>query len=299
MTNTILPIIIISFIFGKFLQFFANFMPFFYEVTMQARFNIDRERQNQIFYKEYMNDKCSFQFHSQIELYFVNDGEMDFTVNNHRRMLKKGEMSVSLSYDTHAYSTPEHSESSVFIIPVHMCEAFISATKNKKPKNPFICDADTVEHIKSLVEQIRRPDINEIEQKGYIYVILGILADRLFLTDSDTETDPTLSSRILRYIHENLNEDISLETLAAEFGYNKSYISRYFKSRFKIGFNKYLNTARLKNALMLLHEGKHSITECALESGFSSIRTFYRVFSSEFSSSPTDYIKNSRNSETI
>ena len=261
---------------------------------MQAKFNIDRERHNQLFYKEYINDQCIFQFHSQIELYFVNDGEMEFTVNNHRRTLKKGEMSVALSYDTHAYSTPEYSRSSVFIIPVHMCESFVKATKNKKPNNPFICDTETVGRIKSMITQVRCENINDIKRMGYIYVILGIIADNLFLTSSASEINSDLSSRILLFIHENLNKDISLDTLASKFGYNKSYLSRYFKSCFQIGFNKYLNTARLKNALMLMNDGEYSITECALESGFTSTRTFYRAFNEEFSCSPTEYLKKSR-----
>ena len=263
---------------------------------MQAKFNVARERQNQLFYKEYKNDSCVFQFHSQIELYFVDGGEMEFTVNNHRRTLHAGEMSVALSYDTHAYNTPEYSRSSTFIIPMHMCEAFIAVTKNKKPNNPFICDKATVKRIKSMINEIRRPDINEIEKKGYIYVILGIISDKVFLTDA-AKMNPDLSSRILLYIHENLKSDISLDTLAAEFGYNKSYLSRYFKSCFQIGFNKYLNTARLKNALILIHEGNRTVTECALESGFLSVRTFYRAFSKEFKASPTEYLKKHTHTE--
>ena len=53
---------------------------------------------------------------------------------------------------------------------------------------------------------------------------------------------------------------------------------------------KYLTIVRLKNALMLMYEKKHSITYCALESGFSSVRTFYRAFSEEFACSPKEYI---------
>ena len=81
---------------------------------MQPKFNIDRERHNQLFYKEYTNDKCVFQFHSHIELYFVEEGQMDFLVGGHHRTLSAGEMSVALSYESHAYKTPQYSKSSVF-----------------------------------------------------------------------------------------------------------------------------------------------------------------------------------------
>ena len=68
------------------------------------------------------------------------------------------------------------------------------------------------------------------------------------------------------------------------------YNSRYFKNCFGIGLSRYITMVRLKNALMLMHEGKNTLTYCALESGFNSLRTFYRVFNEEFNSTPKEYI---------
>ena len=260
---------------------------------MQAKFNADRERHNRLFYKEYTNDSCVIQFHSHIELYFVDDGEMDFVVNNHHRVLKKGEMSVALSYDSHAYKTPVYSKSSVLIIPVYMCESFIQATKHKKTVSPFITDVDTVKKIKACINELKKDGINEIEQLGYIHVILGKVMKNVFFESATASVDADLSTRILYYVNENFKNDIDLGTVAAEFGYNKSYLSRYFKSCFNVGFSQYLTAIRLKNALILMNERKHSFTHCALESGFNSMRTFYRVFYNELHMTPREYLGSS------
>ena len=98
---------------------------------MHPTFGIERERNNKLFYKEYKDDKGMFHFHSPIELYFINEGEMEVVVNNRRRILKAGEMSVSLSFDAHAYKTPEHSRSAVLIIPRYACEEFIESVNDK------------------------------------------------------------------------------------------------------------------------------------------------------------------------
>jgi AraC-like DNA-binding protein len=42
---------------------------------------------------------------------------------------------------------------------------------------------------------------------------------------------------------------------------------------------------------MLMREKRMSITDCAMESGFGSLRTFYRVFEEEFGCSPHEYLK--------
>ena len=259
---------------------------------MKANFNVTRERHNKLFYKEYENDACVLQFHSHIELYFVDSGSMEFIVNGHRRVLRGGEMSVALSYDSHAYRTPEKSKSSVLIIPVYLAEAFINATKHKKATYPFITDKETVKKIKGYIKDLLSDESNEVISIGLINVILGNVMKSIFFENSETANDMELSSRILSYINEHFKEDITLESLAHEFGYNKSYLSRYFKSSFNIGFNQYISTVRLKNALILMNEKKHSLTHCAFAGGFNSMRTFYRVFENEFNCSPKEYLKN-------
>ena len=258
---------------------------------MQAKFGIERERQNKLFYKSYQNDKGAFHFHSQIELYFVDEGEMEVTVNNHNRLLKAGEMSVALSFDAHAYKTPSASKSSVLIIPSYMCEEFISAIKHKRVTNPFILDKSKVTKIKECIEEISKDGINDIKLHGYIYVILGIVIENISFESATEAIEPSLSSKLLFYINDNSKSDISLSSLSHHFGYSESYISRYFKSCFGIGISQYITMLRLKNAVMLMHENKGNITYCALESGFNSLRTFYRAFYNEFNCSPKEYFK--------
>ncbi|MBE7051741.1 MAG: helix-turn-helix domain-containing protein [Ruminococcaceae bacterium] len=258
---------------------------------MKAVFRMEREKQNFLFYKEYENDSSILGFHSQIELYFVDDGEMEATVNSHHKTLKKGEMCVSLSFDAHSYSTPAYSRSSVLIIPTYMCSEFIESIKDKRIATPFICNPKTVSEIKEYVTKLNLCHDNDVKKHGYICLILGIVAENIYFEKSDISVDTSLSSKMLMYISSNYAKNISLKTVAAELGYNQSYLSRYFKSCFKVGFNQYLTTIRLKNALMLMNEKKHKLTYCALESGFNSLRTFHRAFNNEFKCTPKEYLK--------
>ncbi len=257
---------------------------------MQATFGLTREQHNRLFFAEYENDFGTFHFHSPIELYFVDGGEMEVLVNDRRRVLHAGEMSVALSFDAHSYRTVGASRSSVLIIPSYMCEEFVESVKRKRATNPFICDTGTVQKLKSCFEEIKSCADNKIKQKGYIYVMLGILTEHISLKDVDSPIDSKLSSRMLFYLNENYKNDISLTDMSHEFGYTKEHLSRYFKSCFNIGINRYLTLIRLKNALELMHEGKHSVIYCAMESGFNSMRTFYRAFASELGCSPHEYL---------
>lgn len=260
---------------------------------MRMNFDIARERSNEL-YKEVTNDnidgKCPFSFHSQIELYFVNEGQVDACINYQRRLLEKNQMAVALSYDAHLFRSIGNSKSSILVIPTDICKEFALLVKRKQIKNPFICDEATVKQIKSYVNELKTDGCNKVKLKGYLYVILGILLENIFLETVDCPVNSELSTKILLYLNQNFQNEITLTSLSTTFGYSQSYLSRYFKNCFGVGINHYVNILRLRNALLLLQAGNNTHTYCALESGFASIRTFYRVFKQEFGCTPMDYM---------
>ena len=258
-------------------------------ISMHPRFYIEREKEHDFFYKDYVDGTGYLGFHSSIELYFVEDGEIEAVIDNQKKILTKNQMSVALSFAVHTYRTVKSSRSSVLIIPTDMCDEFISNMKHKKTMNPFICDEQTVTKIKGYVNELNNKDISPIRKKGYIYVILGMIMENLKFEETDETIDIDLSSKILMYINDNFAMDITLESISEHFGYNKSYISRYFKKCFGMGLSRYITLVRLKNAIMLMGDEKNTVTYCAFESGFNSVRTFYRCFAEEFNCTPKEY----------
>ena len=99
---------------------------------------------------------------------------------------------------------------------------------------------------------------------------------------------------MLFFVGEKFRTDITPASVAQEFGYSQAYISRYFKACFGITLGAYLTVLRIKNALLMMREGKYEITRCAMESGFKSMRTFYRAFHEEFGCSPKEYMDNQK-----
>jgi AraC-like DNA-binding protein len=261
---------------------------------MQPNFNIQRERDNQLHCYQYRNDKCLFQFHSPIEIYMVDEGEMEITVNGKRQTLRAGEVSVALSYDTHMYRTPQASRSSVFLIPPDMCEEFVRLTKGKRIVDPFIRDPSVYERLKHYHRAKSEGNAEPIRQKGYVYVVLGMLAECLKFEKNKAPRDTDLARRMLFFVGEKFRTDITPASVAQEFGYSQAYISRYFKACFGITLGAYLTVLRIKNALLMMREGKYEITRCAMESGFKSMRTFYRAFHEEFGCSPKEYMDNQK-----
>ena len=94
---------------------------------------------------------------------------------------------------------------------------------------------------------------------------------------------------VLDYIDANFTDNISLDDMADMVGYSKYHFSRLFSEYTKHTFCDYLNLRRIKAAEGLLLNDSLSVTEIAMQSGFSSIATFNRLFKSLKGCSPSEY----------
>ncbi|MBO5019498.1 MAG: AraC family transcriptional regulator, partial [Clostridia bacterium] len=66
---------------------------------------------------------------------------------------------------------------------------------------------------------------------------------------------------------------------------------RFFKNMIGISFNRYVINYRLSHACYLLNNTDSSIINCAIDSGFYSIRTFNRNFKTQYGITPEEYRK--------
>ncbi len=93
-------------------------------------------------------------------------------------------------------------------------------------------------------------------------------------------------------IHAFYSEQLTLADCAKKAFINEKYLGRIFKEQTGYTFHEYLNHVRLTRARTLLIESRLSITNIALECGFSSAQYFNRNFKKKFGVSPGEQRKN-------
>lgn len=74
--------------------------------------------------------------------------------------------------------------------------------------------------------------------------------------------------QVLSYIEENLSQDVSLRDVAAVAGLSVSHFNKLFRESVGVPVHQYLIRRRVECAKSLLGEGKLSISQIALETGF-------------------------------
>ena len=95
---------------------------------------------------------------------------------------------------------------------------------------------------------------------------------------------------VRRYIREHLQEELSVEALAAEFHYSRTRLSVLFKDATGQTINEYITGERIGKAKRLLTEGKLSVTQIARAVGYSSPQYFSRRFSQVVGCAPSEYL---------
>lgn len=94
---------------------------------------------------------------------------------------------------------------------------------------------------------------------------------------------------VCQYIQEHCTENLSLDNAAALVGFSKYHFARLFKDFTGSSFYKYLNQKRIAHAEKLLVDPEISISEVALQSGFSGLSTFIRMFKIIKGCTPTEF----------
>ncbi len=257
---------------------------------MQPIFGITREQENELAIHDYKILSSTFHFHSTIEIILVREGRVDVCIGDKSKVISAGEIAVATSFEPHTFNNLTDCLATILFIPTYLCEDFLVAMKNKRLTDPFFF-GEIAEKMRASFDALLDPTLENLEKLGYVYLILGAALKNARLAETRDASDADLGSKLLFYINENFKDDITLESIATSLGYSSNYISKHFRASFNVGIKQYITTVRLKNAVMLLRDQKSGVTECAFESGFSSVRSFYRAFSAEFGCSPREYLR--------
>ena len=103
------------------------------------------------------------------------------------------------------------------------------------------------------------------------------------------ESTPDTIRKIVRYVDENYNQDITLESLAQKYYISISYLSRKFKEVMDETFSDYLCRKRIEKACHLLDSSNLTVSEIGMVCGYPNCFYFSRTFKKLIGISPSRY----------
>lgn len=215
-------------------------------------------------------------------VHVIVGGEGVVVVGNERHTIKKGDVFIVKPYVPIIYDyKPNNNLKYAWI-------GFMGSIGKKLDGVPSVCSlsVDYYERIKTLVDE------NEIVYAEPVCEILLDIINEIYERESNG-----VLSKVKEYIDENFQSELSIEELAKEFSYNRTYLGRVFKKEYGVSPKEYLLSKRLNSALNMLIKGER-VKDACYKSGFSNPYNFSRYFKEKYGVPPRNiYAKSKQKDE--
>lgn len=113
---------------------------------------------------------------------------------------------------------------------------------------------------------------------------------RLFQASSaDSSSYSVRIRKIVEYIQDHFQQDISLETVADSFWIHKVYLAKIFKQETGKSVNEYIRCLRIEKAKEMLADENVRINDIVTAAGFNNPQSFYTIFKKYVGMKPKEY----------
>lgn len=220
-------------------------------------------------------------FHSSVEFYICVSGKHTVYINGETYTLHSGEIAFVDRFSPHTSGTPEGEEPAT-VYTIVASSTYLEGIKwlGQETLPAFTKKHAGYDKIEELVIWAygMKKKMNEEMKLGFVTLLLGMMHDYCGSTSRVGDKNTKLLVNVMRYIDDNYSSKITLESLAKEFGYEKTYLSRLFNKFLGMNLREYLNRRRIIALKKLRRTDKDMpIWKAAEACGFDSPNTYYRA----------------------
>ena len=243
-------------------------------------------------------------FHCYYELFYVRQGKCTFLVNNKLVDVNPGEILIIPPREVHYNKYPKDTiRTVIYFRGLDISEKGVPTIPSFKENYLQMQTVHIPSSYRPVIEAIldnmlKEESINDKNTGSMLQLLLKqfFLSCNRYCTfrHNDSGLYSTGAEDMLtatHYIADNYNHPVTLEEVAAIVNLSPSYLSKKFHQTTGKTLREYLNSERLKHAAKELIGTSHSITEIAINSGFSDGNYFKDVFKKTFGCSPREYRK--------
>jgi len=244
--------------------------------------------------------------HSHYEILYIPDGERILVAEKSKYSLNRNCIALVPPYTLHrTLKSSEYTREYYKKYLINFTRDFVAKISMAMDIDIFAAfqqniiliqfdNEEETEFVKNTMVQMLKYNNtgNLYDEQMFRVLLCGLLTFLAKKTSKETiYNESVVTDKIVAYMENNFEENITLETLAKQFFISKYEISRMFTKNVGISFVEYLTRIRIENSKKLLQETTLSITQISELTGFHSSSNFARVFKKLTGISPMSYRK--------
>lgn len=239
----------------------------------------------------YSIEYCPIHLHHDIEVVYVLKGAVEVRFNTFDIQLNEGDLYIINSDDLHVIEglTEGHRMILMRVDITHYMH--LHNLLNHMTFAADFADQSAIDHVKNNLLKLYKLSKSETKQQDSI----GELIEDTMITFVNEfrgkNTEDEIALKIINYVYNNYNSDISLESIADIEQIDKQDLEETIKYYFGGSFQELLDTIRIEESEKKLLATENSIEDIASNCGFSSLDEFANLFQAVYKSTPDDYRK--------
>lgn len=252
---------------------------------------------------------CHYHIHQHMEILYIAHGRVDFQVNGTTYELSDNDVLIINSFEAHSAVIPQDCQKVLYYainidldslegMPIRDLKVIANALLNghgvyaNQPSDKEIYRAVS-DCIKGMIENSE--GANEILQYACFLRLFAALGEPIILSPrQEYERTGEFIREVVLYIQSTPLQDISLESAAEYFSYNKAYFTTLFKKNFGMSFVDYLNNYKITLAKGYIKSGNYNLNDVAEKAGFNYYSNFFKKFKIITGITPSEFVESHR-----
>ena len=232
--------------------------------------------------------------HKNLSVGAIEQGEVLYEVAGQKQVLRPGGLAIINPETLHSCNPTSSAARSYFMLylDVDWCfkvqQALWDINSFVRTSKVHLNDQELYQRFCSSMYLLMNPTIHLQEKEQLLFDLLCDVFEAACIPQpAQIENDEGIET-LKTILSDNLEDDLPLNELAQELGYNPYTMIRCFKARTGITPHAYRMNCRIDRAKSYLREGK-DIAETALECGFFDQSHFHRHFKAMTTVTPQEY----------
>lgn len=231
--------------------------------------------------------------HNECEIYINLSGDVSFVVENNIYPITPGSIIITRPFEYHhcVYHSDKLHKHFWLLFSATGNEYLFDKFYNRKAgeNNLLILGKDKTKELILICQKIINEEMSQLDKYCSFFEMIKLI-NNASVSNIPTTIYPDTITNALTYINNNLSNHISVEEISKKTNVSINTLERYFTKYLDISPSAYIKKKRLSNASRLLLLG-YSVTDAAMNSGFSDCSAFIKIFLETYGETPYAYKK--------